>query len=257
MTVSKIQAITLNTFREAVRDRILYAILAFAVAMIASTIILATLGAGSGPKIIRDLGLGFISIFGTLIAVFIGIGLVHKEIDRRTIYTIVSKPIHRSQFILGKYLGLVLTLFVNVAVMTVALMALVFLGEGLWDFRLFAASGMIFLELMVITGIAVLFSAFSTPALSAIFTLSIFAIGRLLDDLRVFGERYADPLGRVVIRGLYYVLPNLGRFDISAQVVHEQPLGEVVSGMTITYGVLYVVALLALTIVIFHRRDFR
>lgn len=255
--MSKIQAITLNTFREAVRDRILYAILAFAMAMIASTIVLATLGVGSGPKIIRDLGLGFISIFGTLIAVFIGIGLVHKEIDRRTIYTIVSKPIHRSQFILGKYLGLVLTLFVNVFIMTAALMALIFLGEGLWEFRLAAAAGMIFLELMVITGIAIFFSAFSTPALSAIFTLSFFAIGRLLDDLRLFGEQYADPLGRVVIRGLYYLLPNLGRFDVSTQVVHGRPLGEVVSGMTITYGMLYIVALLALTIVIFHRRDFR
>ncbi len=255
--MSKIQAITLNTFKEAVRDRILYAILAFAIAMIASTIVLATLGVGSGPKIIRDLGLAFISIFGTLIAVFIGIGLVHKEIDRRTVYTIVSKPIHRSQFILGKYLGLILTLFVNVTIMTAALMALIFLGEGLWEFRLAAASGMILLELMVITGIAILFSAFSTPALSAIFTLSFFAIGRLLDDLRLFGEQYAGSLGRVVIQGLYYLLPNLGRFDISAQVVHGRPLGEVVSGMTIMYGLLYVVALLALTIVIFHRRDFR
>ena len=126
--MSKVQAIALNTFKEAVRDRILYAILAFAMAMIASTFVLATIGVGMGPKIIRDVGLGFISIFGVIIAVFIGIGLVHKEIDRRTIYTIVSKPIHRWQFILGKYLGLVLTLFVNIAVMTVALMAIIFLA---------------------------------------------------------------------------------------------------------------------------------
>jgi len=255
--VNKVRAITLNTFKEAVRDRILYAILAFAMAMIASTFILATIGAGSGPKIIRDIGLGFISIFGTLIAVFIGIGLVHKEIDRRTIYTIVSKPIHRVQFILGKYVGLILTLFVNVTIMTLALMGLIYLGEGLWDFRLFAASGMILLELMVITGIAVLFSAFSTPTLSAIFTLSLFAIGRLLDDLRLFGEQYAGPLGRAVIQGLYYLLPNLGRFNISAEVVHGIPLGDVVSGMTILYGSLYVVALLALTSLIFQNRDFR
>ncbi len=255
--MSKIHAITLNTFKEAVRDRILYAILAFAMTMIASTIVLATLGVGSGPKIIRDLGLGFISIFGTLIAVFIGIGLVHKEIDRRTIYTIVSKPIHRFQFVLGKYFGLILTLFVNVTVMTVALAGLIFLGEGVWEFRLMVASGMIFLELMVITGIAILFSAFSTPTLSAIFTLSFFAIGRLLEDLRVFGEQYAGPLGKGVIRVLYYVLPNLGRFNISAEVAHGVPLGEVVSGKTILYGLLYVLAVLALTALVFQRRDFR
>ena len=255
--MNRVQAITLNTFKEAVRDRILYAILAFAIAMIGSTFILATIGVGSGPKIIRDLGLGFISIFGALIAVFIGIGLVHKEIDRRTIYTIVSKPIHRFEFILGKYLGLILTLLVNVTIMTWALMGLIFLGEGFWDFRLFAASGMILLELMVVTGIAVLFSSFSTPALSAIFTLSFFAIGRLLDDLRLFGEQYAGPVGRAVIRTFYYLLPNLGRFNVNAEVVHGVPLGEVVSGMTILYGSLYVVALLALTSLIFQNRDFR
>jgi ABC-type transport system involved in multi-copper enzyme maturation permease subunit len=255
--VIKVQAIALNTFKEAVRDRILYAILAFAIAMIASTFVLATIGVGMGPKIIRDVGLGFISIFGTLIAIFIGIGLVHKEIDRRTIYTIISKPIHRWQFILGKYLGLVLTLFVNVAVMTVALMAIIFLGEGLWAVRLGAASAMIFLELMVITGIAVLFSAFSTPALSAIFTLSFFAIGRLLEDVRLFAQMYAGPTGRTVIEGLYYLLPNLSRFNISAEVVRGLPVREVVSGMTILYGFLYVLALLSLTAVIFQRRDFR
>ncbi len=255
--MSKIWGIARNTFKEAVRDRILYAILAFAVVMISSTFVLATIGAGMGPKIIRDVGLGFISIFGTLIAVFIGIGLVHKEIDRRTIYTIISKPIHRWQFILGKYLGLVLTLFVNVAVMTSALLGIIFLGEGLWDLRLGVASAMIFLELMVITGIAVLFSAFSTPALSAIFTLSFFAIGRLLEDVRVFGEVYAGPIGQRIIEGLYYLLPNLSRFNISGEVVHGLPLANVVSGMTVAYGLLYVLALLSLTSVIFHRRDFR
>ena len=255
--MSKIQAIAMNTFKEAVRDRILYAILVFAIAMIGSTVILATIGAGGGEKIVRDLGLGFISIFGVFIAVFIGIGLVHKEIDRRTIYTIISKPIHRFQFILGKYLGLCLTLFVNVAIMTGALIGLIFAAEGLWDFRLAAASGMILLELMLITGVAVLFSAFSTPALSAIFTLSFFVIGRLLNDLRLFGERYAGPLAREVIRGLYYLLPNLGRFNISAEVVHGLPLGEVISAMTVLYGLLYIVTLLSLTVLIFQRRDFR
>jgi ABC-type transport system involved in multi-copper enzyme maturation permease subunit len=253
----KIWVIALNTFKEAVRDRILYAILAFAMARIASTVILATIGAGSGPKIIRDVGLGFISIFGTLIAVFIGIGLVHKEIDRRTIYTIISKPIHRYQFILGKYLGLTLTLFVNVSIMTGALIGLIFLGEEQWDFRLAAASAFIFLELMVVTGIAVLFSAFSTPALSAIFALSLFAIGHLLEDLRLFGERFAGPVGQWVIQLLYYLLPNLGRFNIRGEVVHGVPLAELMKGTTVLYGMFYLAALLAATVFIFQQRDFK
>lgn len=255
--MNKIWAIALNTFKEAVRDRILYAILAFAMVMIASTAILATIGAGSGPKIIRDLGLGFISLFGTLIAIFIGIGLVHKEIDRRTIYTIISKPIHRYQFILGKYLGLVLTLFVNVTIMTGALTGILFLGEEQWDFRLAAASTFIFLELMVVTGIAVLFSAFSTPALSAIFALSLFAIGHLLEDLRLFGERFAGPVGKWFIQVFYYLLPNLGRFNIRGEVVHGVPLGELMRGTTVLYGFLYLSALLAATVLIFQQRDFK
>jgi ABC-type transport system involved in multi-copper enzyme maturation permease subunit len=128
---------------------------------------------GGETKIIKDLGLACMSIFGALIAIFLGIGLVSKEIEKRTVYTIISKPIDRYQFILGKYLGLVLTLLANVGVMALGLIGLAYLGEGISSPRLLLAVLFVFLELMLVTALALLFSTFSSPTLSAIFTLCL------------------------------------------------------------------------------------
>ena len=254
MTVA---AIALNTFREAVRDRILYAILIFALVMLAGSTILVTISVGGEVKIIKDLGLACISIFGTLIAIFLGIGLVSKEIERRTLYTIITKPIHRYQFILGKYLGLVLTLLVNVAVMALGLLGLAYLWEGVSSLRLFLAVLFIFLELMLVTALALLFSAFSSPTLSAIFTLSLFVAGHLSGDLRLFAARFGGAVTKLSAETLYFLLPNLSRLNFKDQAVHGFGVDGGSMGLSFLYAIFYIAALVLAAMAIFERRDFK
>lgn len=253
----KVWAIALNTFKEAVRDRILYTILAFAFAMIGGSAILATLSVGGEVRIIKNLGLACITLFGTLIAIFVGIGLVSKEIDKRTIYTVIAKPIHRYQFILGKYVGLVITIFVNVSVMALGLLLLNLAWEGSWAFELLLAALLIFLELMVLTAVTVLFSSFTTPTLSAIFTLSIFVIGHLSADLRLFAERFGGPSLKVMTNVLYYLLPNLEHFNIKGQVAQKIPVSPTFVISALGYGAFYLSALLLSAVLIFQHRDFK
>ncbi|MBI4381770.1 MAG: ABC transporter permease [candidate division NC10 bacterium] len=254
MTVA---AIALNTFREAVRDRILYAILIFALVMLAGSTILVTISVGGEVKIIKDLGLACISIFGTLIAIFLGIGLVSKEIERRTLYTIITKPIHRYQFILGKYLGLVLTLLVNVAVMALGLLGLAYLWEGVSSVRLFLAVLFIFLELMLVTALALLFSAFSSPTLSAIFTLSLFVAGHLSGDLRLFAARFGGAVTKLSAETLYFLLPNLSRLNFKDQAVHGFGVDGGSMGLSFLYAIFHIAALVLAAMAIFERRDFK
>ncbi|MFQ5881424.1 MAG: ABC transporter permease [Candidatus Methylomirabilales bacterium] len=249
--------IALNTFKEAVRDRILYTILAFALALIGGSVILARLSVGGQEKIIKDLGLACISIFGTLIAIFIGIGLVSKEIDKKTIYTLIAKPIHRYEFILGKYFGLFITLFVNVSVMALGLFLLVSLWGGTWSLNLLPAVLLIFVELMVITAVAILFSSFTTPTLSAIFILAIFVIGHLSQDLKEFAAQFGGATLNAVVFVFYYLLPNLSSFNIKGQAVHGVPVPMSFIGLSILYGTFYLSAVLILAMLIFQRRDFK
>ena len=188
---------------------------------------LGQLTAGQDVKIIKDLGLSATAVFGLFISIFIGIGLVSKEVERRSIYSLLSKPIHRYQLVLGKYAGLTLTLAVNVAVMAVALYAvLVYKSWGVpalvqtgWDApaldpALLKAIALIFLELMLITAIATFFSTFSTPILSAAFTFGLFIVGHFSGDLRNFDQFVDSELAARVARGLYWILPDLAQFDV-------------------------------------------
>lgn len=253
----KIFAITLNTFKEAVRDKILYTVLIFALFMIGGSTLLAALSIGQEAKIIQDLGLSCISLFGTLIAIFLGIGLVHKEIEKRTLYALLSKPLPRDQFILGKYLGLSLVLLTNVCVMGLGLFFLARIYLASWPWHLLLALAFIFLELLVITALATLFSSFTTPTLSAIFTLSIFFIGHLSSDLKLFAAGFMGPTSRFLIDLLYYLLPNLRHFHLEASLIHGLTLNGIVLFQTICYALSYGIALLLLAMVIFSRRDLK
>ena len=265
-----ISHIALNVFRESVRDRVPYNLVLFAVLLIGSSYLLAQLTAGQDVKIIKDLGLAATSIFGLFIAIFIGIGLVSKEVERRSIYALLSKPISRSQFIAGKYAGLVLTLAVNVAVMTIAMYAV--LGYMTWietpEFRaswetpgtdpaLLKAMLLIFVELMLVTAIALFFSSFSSPILSAALTFGLYIAGNFNRDLRNFEQVVDSRAAAWLARGLYHVLPDLSAFDIKTQVVHGLPVTSGYIGVTIAYGAFYIAALLLAATVIFSRRDFK
>jgi len=253
----KIQAIMINTFREAIRDRILYNLLLFALLIIGGSILLGTLTIGEQQKIIKDMGLASISIFGTLIAVFVGIGLVYKEIERKTIYNIIAKPVHRYQFLIGKYLGLILTLLVNVLIMTGVFLSIVYFMDGSVKLKLIEAIFLIFMELMIVTAIALLFSTFTTPTLSAIFTLAIYVIGHLSRDLKVFGAKSELAWVRHLTKFLYYLMPNLENFNIKGMVVHNLTLPANFTLLSSLYGLLYTGILLLVAIAIFQQRDFR
>jgi ABC-type transport system involved in multi-copper enzyme maturation permease subunit len=255
--VRKVLAIALNTFRETVRDKVLYTLLVFAFAMIGSAAILIRISVRAEVRILQDLGLTAISIIGVLMATFLGITLVYKEVDRRTIFTIISKPVHRYQFVLGKYLGLLTTLLVSVAAMALGLLTLSRALVGEWTWLLLPAVWLTYVELAVITALATLFSSFTTPVLSATFTLSLFLIGRLSGDLVAFLAMASGAAVRAFAVGTYYLLPNLRLFDARGSVALGQfPDPRAVVGGT-AYGLLYGLFVLAATILIFQRRDFK
>jgi ABC-type transport system involved in multi-copper enzyme maturation permease subunit len=259
-----------NVFRESVRDKVLYNLVLFAVILIGATYAIGQLTAGQDIKIIKDLGLAATSVFGLFIAVFIGIGLVSKEVERRSIYALLAKPIERHQIVLGKYLGLVGTLAVNLSIMAAALyLVLAYmrwvategtikaLEAGALDPAMLKAVVLIFVELSMITAIAVFFSTFSTPILSATLTFGLFVAGHFSADLRNFDQIVDSPTAVRLARGLYWVLPNLAPFDGKAQVVHGQHVSAGYIALTTAYGAAYTAALLVAAMVIFSRRDFK
>jgi len=262
--------VAVNVFKESVRDRVPYNLVLFAVLLIGASYLIGQLTAGQDVKIIKDLGLAATAVFGLFIAIFIGIGLVSKEVDRRSIYALLSKPISRAQFIVGKYAGLVLTLAVNVAVMTVALYAvLAYLTytespefRAAWDApgidpRLLKAIFLIFVELMVITAIALLFSTFSTPILAAALTFGLYIVGHFNADLRNFDAVVDSRAAIWLARGLYHVLPDLSAFDVKTQVVHGLPVPFGYVAATTAYGLLYIAVLIGASVLIFAKRDFK
>lgn len=249
-----------NAFREAVRDRVLYNLVIFALLLIAGAIFLGELSAGQEAKIIVDLGLSAILFFGVFIAIFVGVGLVYKEIERRTLYAILSKPVGRGEFLLGKYLGLCLTLFVNVLIMGVGLsLALILVQRGFDPLvvRIWPAILLIYVELMVLTGVALLFSSFSSPALSALLTFFVFTIGHLSADLKTLAHSMASAPARSLFAGLYYLLPNLANYNIITLSAHGVLPDARNVLLAIVYGFIYVAVLLAATTLIFRRRNLK
>jgi ABC-type transport system involved in multi-copper enzyme maturation permease subunit len=268
--VRAISTVAINVFRESVRDRVPYNLVLFSVLLIASSYLLGQLTAGQDVKIVKDLGLAAISVFGLFIAIFIGIGLVSKEVERRSIYALLSKPVSRPQFIAGKYLGLVLTLAVNITVMVVALY--IVLGYLTWhetaeyraawetpgpDPAMLKAVFLIFIELMLVTALALFFSTFSTPMLSAVLTFGLYVAGHFNADLKNFDKVVNSEVAIWLSRGMYHVLPDLSAFDVKTEVVHGLPVTMGYLASTTAYGLAYVTGLLLVATFIFSRRDFK
>ena len=264
--MKRILAIAHNTFRENIRDKILYNLILFALIMILSSLALGQLTLGNEDKVILDLGLASISIFGMLIAIFIGISLVYKEIEKRTVYALLAKPVHRYELILGKYAGLLFTLLVNLAIMTAGLeLALLYVSRaGLGaHLRILPAAYMIFLSLALVTSLALLFSTFSTPALSAVFTFFLWIAGHFGTDLIRFGEITQSAAVKWLCRVVYYVLPNFSNFTLidSRHIIqsasYSRPIDLWAISWATLYCVLYCALVLSLTVCIFMRRDFK
>ena len=265
----RIVSVARNTFIETIRDRVLYSLILFALIMFLSSLVFASISAEQYNKIVKDLGLTSISIIGILISVFLGIGLVYKELESKTVYNIFSKPIKRYEFILGKYLGLGITLFIITAGMALTLFLLVMLieirYEGLINFyygghfytEFFNAVYFEYLEFLVIIGVALVFSSFTTPVMSALFTFFVIAIGRFSSDIRMFAEEVKNPLLALFSEAVYKVIPNLEKFDVRSEAVYGGTLNTDLILYTTAYALIYTLALLILTIIIFERKEFK
>ena len=252
----RIRAIAFNTFKEAIRDRILYLLLFFAAVCILFSRVLALLTVGDRAKIITDVGLASLSLFGALMAIMIGTGLVYKEIDKRTIYTLLAKPIQRYQFLLGKYLGLLLTLLVMLVLMALIFCVLILLHRYPIDGTFFMAILFIFVELCLITAVALLFSCFSTPILSTLFSLSFYLIGHISWGLETLINKMPQGGLKTVARVLYFLLPDLENFNFKTEVVHHLPIPPKIFLYSSLYGICYTVFILTLAVMVFRKRDF-
>ena len=253
-------SIARNAFREAVRDRVLYNLVLFVLLLIGGAMFLGELSAGEESKIIVDLGLSAMLLFGVFIAIFVGVGLVYKEIERRTLYAILSKPIGRGEFLLGKYLGLCATLLVNVVVMGLGVsLALIYIKRG-WDplvLKLWPAILLIYFELMIITAVALLFSSFSSPALSALLTFFVFIIGHFSADLKGMANSSNSAPARVIFRALYYLLPNLSNYTVITPAAHGVSPDLSMILLATAYALVYCSVLLMAATLIFGRRNLK
>lgn len=251
--------IALNTFKETIRDRILYVIFVFAILMCLLSIILGSLSIGNNLKIILDFGLGSINIFGVILSIFIGTSLVFKEIDRKTIYIILSKPIDRWEFILGKFFGLALTLTILVALMSIVFFILLLLyNVSLSQIYLaFVSIIMILVELYLVIAVALLFSSFSSPLLSMVFTGCIWAIGHFNPVMLMLAQYSHSDLLVNLVTFLHYLLPDLSKFNIKNNIDNlDYVLNLTQIGLILGYGALYTSVVLMISVISFEKREF-
>jgi Cu-processing system permease protein len=253
--------LALNTLREAIRDKILYVILLFAFLLMASGILLRSLSLNQEIKIVMDLGLSSINVFGLILTVFIGTNLLNKEIDKKTIFLLLSKPLNRSDFILGKFMGLSMTLFMITLSMALAFYAVLGYSVGGAESLLPILKGsaqallLSYLEMLLLTAFAIFFSTFATPIMSAVFTMGIYVIGHMSNDILAFGKLSGHATMRQLTEALFYVLPDLERLNLKSQLM-TAPVSAEIFGTSLGYGLLYCLALLFLAMMIFEAREF-
>jgi ABC-type transport system involved in multi-copper enzyme maturation permease subunit len=252
--------VAVNTFREAVRDRVLYNLVFFALLMFAAAILVGQISIGIEDIVIVSLGLSAISLIGLLMAVFIGVGLVYKEMDKRTLYAVLSKPVRRWEFLLGKYAGLLLTLGVNTFFMTVGLFAaMLYVKGGLaaGDVSTVVAAYFILLKLGLVVALALLFSCFTTPLLAILFTAGLYVTGLFVHQIRTFGNITGSAaLDRVVI-WLSYLLPNFENFNVIAAAAHGRAIPGALIAQNTAYTLVYAAVVLVAASVVFSRRNLK
>jgi ABC-type transport system involved in multi-copper enzyme maturation permease subunit len=252
----RLKALILNTFIESIRDRILLVLLVVGLILMASSKFIKPLALGEETKIIKDLCLSAINFISVLVAILIGGRLIYKEIEKRTIYLVLSKPIKRWEFILGKYLGQMLLLFLVVSLLT-TFFGIVLLITGVkGDYTLLLPNLLLLFQLSIITSLAIFFSTFATPLTASVFTFIMYFIGHLTRDLKALAQIAKSPFVKGIANFLYYLLPNLANFDIKGKVVHEIPLFLAQIYLPIIYSIIWTGVLLYLSFIIFQKKDF-
>jgi ABC-type transport system involved in multi-copper enzyme maturation permease subunit len=252
--------VAVNTFREAVRDRVLYNLIFFALLMMGAAILVGQISLGIERLVIVNLGLSSISIFGIIMAIFIGVGLVYKEIEKRTLYSLLAKPIRRWEFIVGKFGGLLLTLVVNTTLMLLGLFAaLLYVSHKFQasDAGILVAAYFILLQLALITAFALFFSCFSSPMLSTLFTLGIYVAGVFAKDIRDVGLYTNNPGLGAICNGIYYLLPNFHNFNVIGLAAHGETIPASLLWQNTLYAALYVAVLLIAAAAVFSGRNLK
>jgi Cu-processing system permease protein len=258
--MSRVGVVAWNTFREAVRDRVLYNLVFFALLMMGAAIVVGQISIGIEQMVIVSLGLSAISVIGLLMAVFIGVGLVSKEMDKRTLYALLAKPVRRWEFLLGKFGGLVLTLSVNTAAMAAGLFAaLYYVKHPLEraDAVALVAIYFILLKLALVVALALLFSCYTTPLLAILFTAGLYVSGLFVKEMRGLHGDAMAPAVQTLLRWLSYLLPNFENFDVMASAAHGRAIPATLILQNTAYAALYCAVVLATASAIFSRRNLK
>jgi len=258
--MSRVGVVALNTFREAVRDRVLYNLVFFALVMIAASILVGQVSIGIEEMVIVTLGLSAISVIGLLIAVFIGVGLVSKEMDKRTLYALLAKPVRRWEFLLGKFGGLVLTLTVNTLAMAAGLflaLKLVKSSADILEASVLVAVYFIVLKLALVVALALLFSCFTTPLLSILYTAGLYIAGLFVTEMRNYQSETMSRALQTLLRWLSYLLPNFENFDVMAAAAHGRAIPRALIAQNTAYAAAYCAVLLGAAAAIFTRRNLK
>jgi ABC-type transport system involved in multi-copper enzyme maturation permease subunit len=249
--------IAVNSVRDAIRNRVLYILVFFAVLMIGTSVLLATLSYVERERILQGVGFSAIRLFGAAIAIFMGVGLIQREVERRTVYTILSKPVSRAHFLAGKYLGLVATLWLQLAIMVTAFV-LVSLATGApLSAGHAVALGLVAVELAVVVAFATLFSCFATPFLAACYSVGLYLVGHLTRDLRGIGAASDSETVQQVTVWIHRVFPDLSALNRGIEAVHGLPIPPAEVGFALLMGVAWCLGFLLVAVVVFERRDFR
>jgi ABC-type transport system involved in multi-copper enzyme maturation permease subunit len=245
-----------NTAREAIRSKFLYTLLFFSLAMMLLGSVLSMLSYVERERMVQDFAFASIRLFSVAIAVFIGVGLIHKEVERRTVYTILSKPLSRAEFLIGKYTGLILIIWLQVAIMASFFAGVSLLMGAPLGFTHLAALALIAVEVALVVALATLFSSFTTPLLASFFSCGLWFAGHLTRDLRDHGANSSSALVREGTAWMHRILPDLESFNLSIEASHQLPIAASDIWFPALYGAGYVAIILASAAMIFERRDF-
>jgi ABC-type transport system involved in multi-copper enzyme maturation permease subunit len=259
MNIRRIWVIATNVFREVIRDRILYLVGIFALVLLMGNLLLPELAAGTESKMLLDLGLAAIGVAGLVVAVFVGTGLVNKEIEKRTVYVLNAKPLTPAEFVVGKHLGLSSVIAVMVAAMMAIYLGLLSLNGIDYSLASLSLAGLfLFLELVVIAAVAILFGVFTSTLLATVLTFAVYLMGHLSRDLVLLTRNVESATVDRLAQWAYLILPDLSRLDLKNQAVYGigvlPPANEL--WINALYGALYIIVLLAIATLIYTQREF-
>jgi ABC-type transport system involved in multi-copper enzyme maturation permease subunit len=259
MMLGRILVIASHVFREVIRDRVLYLIGIFALLLIGSAGFLPQVAAGTQDKILLDIGLAAMGIIGLIVAIFIGTGLVNKEIEKRTVLVLISKPVSSTEFIVGKHIGLSALLATLLGAMTAIYLLVLLFSQASFSFlSILIAVFFLWLELCLITAVAILLGVFTSSLLATLLTFAVYLMGHLSPDIVKLGKLAKNPTLEMVTQGIYLILPDLSRLDLKNQAVYGLfllPASETLL-LNFLYGMIYIILLLAIATLIFSRRQF-